>query len=89
MTFQWNPVKARQNVRKHGIRFADAVLVFEDDLAITISDDYPDEDRYVTIGRDDLGRILVVVYVWRGNAIRIISARKATGREQSVYLQNG
>jgi len=54
MTYQWNPLKARQNAQKHGIRFADAVFVFEDDLAITIPDDYPDEDRYVTMGRDDL-----------------------------------
>jgi len=46
------------------------------------------ETSKVFLQRDDLGRILVVMYVWRGNAIRIISARKATGREQSVYLQN-
>ena len=65
--------------------FADAVAVFEDDWAITIADDYPDEERFATIGRDILGRILIVVYTWRGDDIRVISARKATRSEKEQY----
>jgi len=70
---------------KHGIDFADAATVFDDSNAVTI--DYPDhnEERFVTIGMDAYGRILVVVYTWRGDVIRIISARKATKPEQKQY----
>jgi uncharacterized DUF497 family protein len=85
VNYQWDPLKARSNLRKHGVEFADAVLVFGDDLAITIEDHHPDEDRFVTIGRDGLGRVLVVVFTWRGESIRIISARKAMERERKQY----
>lgn len=65
---------------------ADAVSVFADDFAITVMDEHPDEERFVTIGMDALSRILVVVYTWRGeNCIRLISARKATRRERQQY----
>lgn len=59
--------------------------VLEDDLAITIPDDYLEEERFVTLGMDAFGRILVVVYTWRGEHLRIISARKATPRECRQY----
>jgi uncharacterized DUF497 family protein len=85
MSYQWDERKAQVNRRKHGVSFADSVAVFEDDWAITIPDDHPDEERFVTIGRDLLGRILVVVYTWRGDDIRIISARKVTRREREQY----
>ena len=52
VNYQWDPRKARSNFRKHGVRFADVVAVFEDELAITILDDHPDEERYVTLERD-------------------------------------
>lgn len=65
--------------------FADAVSILEDDAAITIDDEHPEEDRYVTIGMNALGQILVVVYTYRGDSIRIISARKATSRERKEY----
>jgi len=55
MDYQWDVQKARSNLRKHGITFADAVSVFADERALTISDDYPGEDRYVTIGMMLLG----------------------------------
>jgi uncharacterized DUF497 family protein len=87
-TFEWDLRKAASNVRKHGINFADAVPVFEDDHAITLREDTPDEERWVTIGMDALARILVVVYTWRGNSIRIISARPATPEENSHYMEN-
>ena len=85
VNYQWDPRKARSNFRKHGVRFADVVAVFEDELAITILDDHPDEERYVTLGRDFIGRIIIVVYTWRKDEIRIISARKATSRERQEY----
>ena len=85
MDYQWDDHKAKINLKNHRIDFADAVTVFSDDRAITIEDDHPDEERWVTIGMDALGRILVVVYTWRGESIRLISARKATGRERKEY----
>lgn len=85
MNYQWDPNKAKSNYKKHGIKFADAVGVFEDDNAITISDEHEREDRFVTIGMDFLSRILVVVYTFRDIVIRIISARKATARERKMY----
>ena len=85
MNFQWDANKAKSNYKKHGVRFADAVGVFEDENAITISDEHEREDRFVTIGMDFLSRILVVVYTFRDIVIRIISARKATARERKMY----
>lgn len=85
MTFEWDPEKALTNRKKHGIAFPDAVEVLSDDHAITIEDHTSQEQRHITIGRDSLGRILVVVYTWRGESIRIISARRATAREQAEY----
>jgi uncharacterized protein len=87
-TFGWDLRKAASNVRKHGIHFADAVLVLEDDRAITFGEETPDEERWVTIGMDAFARILVVVHTLRGNSIRIISARPATTAEESHYLEN-
>lgn len=83
--YQWDPAKARANHRKHGVRFADATSVFTDELAITVPDEVSDEERFVTLGRDALGRILVVIYTFRGNDIRLISARKATAIERQQY----
>jgi hypothetical protein len=85
MTYEWDPAKARANLRKHGIDFADAATVFSDDYALTIPDDDAAEERFVTIGMDALGRILVVVFTWRGSHIRIISARKAESHERKQY----
>ena len=85
MEYEWDSQKARTNLRKHGIDFADAMTVFSDELAITIPDDHPDEERYVTIGMDALGRVLVIVFTWRGANIRLISARKADKFEFEQY----
>lgn len=85
MTYEWDPNKAKSNYKKHRVKFADAVGVFEDENAITIEDDYEKEDRFITIGMDFLRRILVVVYTFRDIVIRIISARKATARERKMY----
>ncbi len=85
MEYEWDPQKAMTNRRKHGIDFADAVTVFSDEIAITIPDEYPDEERYVSIGMDALGRVLVVIFTWRGENIRLISARKAEKVELEQY----
>jgi uncharacterized DUF497 family protein len=84
--YQWDREKAGINLKKHAVDFADAVGVFEDPLALTIDDPHsPDEPRWLTLGADFEGRILVVVYTYRGEAIRLISARKATKRERDSY----
>ena len=86
MEFDWDPRKAIANRRKHGVDFADAGTVLHDEHAITISDNSSDEeDRFVTLGMDALGRVLVVVYTWREDLPRLISARRATRREQRQY----
>jgi uncharacterized protein len=85
MAYQWNREKAVANFSKHGIDFADAVSVFSDDLAVTLTDDRFEEERFITIGMDALGRVLVVVYTLRGNEIRLISARKAMRHERTQY----
>ncbi|MDE3225381.1 MAG: BrnT family toxin [Nitrospirota bacterium] len=85
MDFEWDEDKTRSNRRKHGVDFADAVPVLSDDHAVTIPDEQATEERFITIGLDALGRMLVVVYVWRGERIRIISARKATTFERTQY----
>jgi len=85
MNYDWDPNKAKSNYKKHGVRFAEAVGVFEDERAITIQDEHESEDRFITIGRDFLSRTLVVIYTFRDVVIRIISARKATVRERKIY----
>ena len=82
---EWDHTKAVANLRKHGIKFADAATALNDPLAITISDERHAEEGFVTIGCDVPGRVLVVVYVWRQETIRIISARRAGRRERQQY----
>ncbi|MFW6084971.1 MAG: BrnT family toxin [Gemmatimonadota bacterium] len=90
MKYEWDPAKARVNRRKHGVRFADAVLVFSDSAALTLADPHRDEERFVTVGMDGLARVLVVVWTWRGEKnIRLISARRATRREREQYARGG
>jgi uncharacterized protein len=73
-------------LKKHGIDFADAVSVLEDYNAITIDDPaHGTEKRFLSIGMDAYGRLLVVVYTWRADVIRLISARKATKNERKQY----
>ena len=73
------------NLKKHEVSFADAVTVFTDDRDLTFDDSQPDEERHITLGMDALAQILVVVYTWRGDRIRIISARRATPNERRQY----
>jgi hypothetical protein len=83
--FEWDSTKAASNLCKHGVDFADAATVLHDDHAITVRDESLGEERFVTMGMDALGRVLVVAYTWRGARARLISARRATPREQREY----
>ena len=82
----WDPEKARSNLKKHGIRFSDVETVFFDPNALTREDiESEGEQRFVTVGMDILGHILVVVYTYRGEDVRLISARSATKIERMQY----
>ena len=82
---EWDADKAAENLRKHGVDFADAATVLEDEAAMTVPDDDPDEERWVTQGMDALGRVVVVAFTWRDDQVRLISARKATRSERRHY----
>jgi uncharacterized protein len=84
--FQYDPAKAAANLRKHGVSFADAEGVLEDPLALTVPDpDAAGEPRFVTIGMGSAGELLVIVYTERGDAVRIVSARRPTRKERESY----
>ena len=86
MEAEWDPAKARSNLAKHGVSFADAASILNHELAISIPDLGPGgEERFVVVGVDLLGRILVVSYTYRRNNVRIISARRATQSERKEY----
>ena len=87
MQFEWDPKKAKQNFKKHGVSFDEAVTVFYDPLSATFDD--PDhsvgERRLVTIGFSSQGRLLVVAHAERGENTRVISARPATAHERKKH----
>ena len=89
LRFEWDPVKAAVNLRKHKVSFEDAQTVFSDERARLIDD--PDhseaEERFLLLGLSSSLRLLVVAHCYRsaGNVIRIISARKATADEEHDY----
>jgi len=86
MDFQFDPAKAAGNLRKHKVSFADAEAVFMDPLALhRVDPDAEGEERFVAIGAGSAGHLLVVVYTLRGEAIRLISARRATSAEIRAY----
>ena len=89
ITFEWDENKNRKNQNKHKVSFEEAESTFYDDNARLIVD--PDhsreEDRFILLGLSDKLRMLVVVHIYREKeeVIRIISARKATTNETSLY----
>ena len=87
--FEWDYQKAANNLQKHGVAFDEAVSVFADALPLTVADtDHAEsEDRSRTYGVSGKGRLLVVVHTKRRSSVRIISARKATRYEKSIYEQ--
>jgi uncharacterized DUF497 family protein len=86
VAYEWDPRKERLNYKKHGVLFSDAVAVLEDQFALTMQDpDSEHEERWISLGLDTLGRAVVLVYTWRGDVIRLISARRATAHERWQY----
>jgi uncharacterized protein len=87
MEFEWDPKKAKENLKKHGVSFDEAVAVFYDPFSATFDD--PDrsatEQRYVTIGHSSKPRLLVVAHTERRDITRIISARPATTHERKNH----
>jgi uncharacterized DUF497 family protein len=87
VVYEWDPAKAKGNVREHGVSFEEAATVFLDPLAMTYPD--PDhsveEDREITIGYSRSQRLLFVSHVQRSDRTRIISAREATRREHKQH----
>ena len=88
MDSEWDPKKARLNLRKHGVHFSDAILVLEDEKGLTLIDESADgEERWITVGLDALGRVLLVVFTYRRDRVRLISARPATPAERRQYKE--
>ena len=87
MKYEWDPSKARSNERIHQVGFDEAETCFNDPFSMTYYDpDHSDEEeREILVGYSNRGRVLVVCHTYRGEAIRIISARKATPKESGDY----
>ncbi len=84
----WDTIKAAANFKKHGVRFSDASTVLDDPLGLTVGDHRHDEQRFVTIGSDLEGRVLVVVYSYANSStVRLISARAAEPSERRQYAE--
>jgi uncharacterized DUF497 family protein len=84
--YRWDPLKAAANLRKHGVRFADAALSLEDPLVRCIPDsDSVEEERFICLGSDPSGRLLVTVFAPVGRVVRIISSRIASRTERYAY----
>lgn len=86
MRFEWNLAKARANEHKHAVSFDEAASIFRG-FCLRRSDTRRDysEPRFIAVGTDSNGVVLSVVYTWRGEAIRIISAWKASRHERETY----
>lgn len=91
LRFEWDPDKAAENKRKHGVSFEEAESIFADEFALLIDDPEhsSEEDRFLLLGLSIKLRTLVVAHCYRKNnvVIRIISARKATRKERDIYNQ--
>jgi uncharacterized protein len=87
--FAWDPRKARSNLAKHGISFEEAQTVFLDETARLLDDpDHSDEEeRFILLGYSFQARCLIVNHCYResSSVIRLISARRATTREEKTY----
>ena len=90
--FEWDPIKARDNLDKHNVAFDEAATVFKDSKALSIFDPDHSEtgDRWITMGISEKGRLLIVIHTFQEESedavtIRIISSRKATKQETKTY----
>jgi uncharacterized protein len=87
--FEWDPVKAAANLKKHGVAFADVAVSLSDPRALTIPDpDTEGEERFITLAADPNGRVLITVYCYVEARIRIISSRKASPGQRQGYEEN-
>jgi uncharacterized DUF497 family protein len=84
----WDPAKAAENLKKHGVSFDEATEIFDDPFIDTVEDDIhsDEEDRFAAIGAMASGRLLFISYTIRGADLRLISARDATRSEKSEYM---
>ena len=88
MNYEWNSNKAKENLKKHGVDFADAVVALEDENALTIEDKDQKEIRFQTLGMGSYLNVLYVVHAEISEScIRIISARKADKKEAKYYFR--
>lgn len=87
MRFAWDLKKAEANLHKHGVSFDEAATTFLDPYAVSGPDpDHSiDEERYITFGYSQLGRLLAVCHMYRPGIIRIINARRVTRGERTIY----
>lgn len=86
MSPEFDPKKNEANIAKHGVSLSEADGVLLDPLALTVEDDSADEEvRYVTVGLNSVGTLMVVVWAERDDDVRLISARKAEPRERRAY----
>lgn len=84
----WDEAKRRGNLRKHGLDFADAYLVYDSPAKVTFRSSRSDEDRLVDLAMVKIaGTVLVLVYVERGNDIRVLSFRRSSRKERRIYEQ--
>ena len=81
----WDPDKAAENLRRHAISFDEASAVLGDPHVLVRRVDRDTEQRNLAIGFDRLGRLLAVIYTWRNDGQRLISARRASRRERRTY----
>lgn len=87
MEFEWDPRKAEENLKNHGVSFQEATTVFGDPLALTYGDPDHEEERFLTFGYSSSQRVLVLAHTYRSDRIRIISARRLTPKERREYEQ--
>ena len=87
--FEWDEDKAGRNLEKHRVPFEEAATVFDDPMFITFIDEEHslDEERHITIGLSSRGRLLMLAHADRRDRIRIISARRATRKEEQFYAE--
>jgi len=90
MKFEWDPEKARSNLRKHKVSFVEAATALKDPIAATGRD--PDhsmgEERFITFGVSERGKLLVVAHTEKDDTLRIISARVASKKERKIYEED-
>jgi uncharacterized DUF497 family protein len=90
MKFEWDPEKARSNLRKHKVSFEEAATALKDPMAATgcDPDHFVGEERFVTFGVSERGRLLVVAHTEENDILRIISARLASKGERKIYEED-